>query len=152
MTGNFKHADNIIFKLPTHQLERVSTQPGKEISTWHKGEDWAWSQLSQDPKIAIPVNSETRNQGPVTITVCLKYYTRFSQRSRFGSTGPPSWHRGHQNKPIRSSGCKRSGDAGTSWYSSLSLIGQKLNSVAPSTRIGTFGWTDYISPEWKAST
>jgi len=30
---------------------------------------------------------------------------------------------GHQNKPIRSSGCERSGDAWWCWISSLSLIG-----------------------------
>jgi len=71
---------------------------------------------------------------------CTQSYTRFSQRSRFGRRG---CRVGHQNKPIRSSGCKRSGDAGTSRNSSLALIGGlRLNSVTPSTRIKTFGWTD----------
>jgi len=36
---------------------------------------------------------------------------------------------GHQNKPIRSSGCKRSGDAGTSRNSSLTLIGRLRRST-----------------------
>ena len=47
----------------------------------------------------------------------------------------------HQNKPIRSSGCKRSGDAKPKFFADWPL--QRLNSVAPSTRIETFGWTDY---------
>jgi len=37
-------------------------------------------------------------------------YTRFSQRSRFGSREPPSWA---PNKPIRSSGWECLGEAGT---------------------------------------
>ena len=68
------------------------------------------------------------------VCIRLAYATLKTELARKGSAilssakGLDSGRRGHRvehrNKPIRSSGCKRSGDAGTSRNASLSLIGR----------------------------
>jgi len=73
-------------------------------------------------------------------------YSQFSQRSRFGSTEPPSWasKAANQRRTLvpASLGITRTFAAAASDW--LILV---PNSVAPSTRIETFGWTEYIYRE-----
>ena len=74
--------------------------------------------------------------------------SQFSQRSRLGSTKPPSWASKAANQqrtwvPASLGITRTFAAAASDWRILLP------NSVAPSTRIETFGWTEYISANSK---
>jgi len=107
------------------------------IKTIKKGAKGPWQQLSylRFLKPATPKRTEQLH---------VLEYSQFSQRSRFGSTEPSSWASVAANQrqiwvPAGSGIPQTFAAAAPDW---LILV---PNSVAPSTRIETFGWIEYIS-------
>jgi len=92
---------------------------------------WVRSSNINVTSIRTPRLIQGRLEGTETNLMHIRWEVTWTHRNQPNILGSAKGlnsgrrgHRvGHQNKPIRSSGCKRSGDAGTSRNSSLSLIG-----------------------------